>query len=66
MCGTIRTLKNKTLRTAWENWTINKICDRSKIETVEMKLLGSIAGYTILDKKYNEEIRTELQMFNLM
>ena len=67
MCGTIRrTLKNKTLRKtqlkfyktmavpmltyACENWTLNR-SDRRKIETVEMKLLRSVAGYTLFDKK---------------
>ena len=81
MCGTIRrTLKNKTLRKtqlkfyktmafpmltyACENWTLNR-SDRRKIETAEMKFLRSVAGYTLFDKKHNEDIRTELQIFNV-
>lgn len=81
MCGTIRrTLKNKTLRTtqlkfyktmavpmltyACENWTLNR-SDKRKIETAEMKFLRSVAGYTLLDKKHNEEIRTELKIYNV-
>lgn len=81
MCGTIRrTLKNKTLRTtqlkfyktmavpmltyACENWTLNR-SDRRKIETAEMKFLRSVAGYTLLDKKHNEDIRTQLNIYNV-
>lgn len=81
MCGTIRrTLKNKTLRKtqlkfyktmavpmltyACENWTLNR-SDRRKIETAEMKFLRSVAGYTLFDKKHNEDIRTELKIFNV-
>lgn len=81
MCGTIRrTLKNKTLKStqlkfyktmavpmltyACENWTLNR-SNKRRIEVAEMKFLRSVAGYTLLDKKYNEEIRTELNIFNL-
>lgn len=81
MCGTIRrTLKNKTLRStqlkfykimavpvltyASENWTLNR-SDRRKIETAEMKFLRSVAGVTILDKKRSEDIRKDLNIFNL-
>ncbi|KAJ4431286.1 hypothetical protein ANN_19883 [Periplaneta americana] len=81
MCGTIkRTLKNKTLQStqlkfykvmavptltyASDNWTLNR-ADRRKIETAEMKFLRSIAGVTILDRKRNEDIRKDLNIFNL-
>ena len=81
MCGTIRrTLKNKTLRKtqmkfykttavlmltyACENWTLNR-SNRRRIETAEMKFLRSVAGYTLYDKEHNEDIRTELKIFNV-
>ena len=49
---------------ACEKWTLNR-SDRRKIETAEMKFLRSVAGYTLFDKKHNEDIRTELQIYNV-
>jgi hypothetical protein len=47
-----------------ENWTINR-SDKKKIESAEMKLLRSVAGYTVLDQKRSTDIRSELKIFNL-
>ena len=54
-----------TLTYMCENWTINRSY-RRRIETAEMKFLRSVAGYTILDKKYSQEIRDGLKIDNLM
>ena len=47
-----------------EFWTLTKE-DERKIEAAEMIFLRSVAGYTKLDKKRSEDIRTELNIFNL-
>lgn len=76
--GTLkRTLKNKarkdsivklyksmaipTLTYGSETWTITKQY-HTKIQSSEMKFVRSIAGYTKMDKKYNEDIRQELKV----
>lgn len=64
LCGKIRTLKNKTLKTTQlkcykiiavpllnytsKNWTLQR--SEKKIEISEMKFLCSVAGVTLLDK----------------
>lgn len=48
-----------------ENWVLKKR-DESRIEASEMKFLRYVAGYTLMDKKRNDEIRTELKMKNIV
>lgn len=48
-----------------EFWTLTK-SEEKRIEVIEMRFLRSIAGYTLLDKKRNEDIRLELNIFNLI
>ena len=59
-----KTMAVPTSTYACENLTLNR-SDKRKIETAEMKFLRSVAGYTLLDKKHNEEIRTELKIYNV-
>ena len=47
-----------------ECWTLNKELIR-RLEVAEMKFLRFVAGYTLMDKKKNEDIRRELKIFNL-
>jgi hypothetical protein len=42
-----------------ENWTLT-VPQKKRIETAEMKLLRPLAGYTLRDHKYNDDIRSEL------
>lgn len=48
-----------------EFWTLTK-SEEKRIAVIEMRFLRSIAGYTLLDKKRNEDIRLELNIFNLI
>ena len=81
MCGTIRRhLRQKTLRCTQlkfyktmatpmlrdgsENWLLNRK-DKRKIETTEMKFLRAVAGVTLLDHQRNEDIRNQLNIFNM-
>ena len=80
MCGTIRRyLKNTRTETKLkfykmmavpvllygsEFWTLTKKKEKM-IETAEMRLLRNIAGYTRLDRKRNEDIRKQLNIFKL-
>ena len=62
MCGTLsRTLKGKTqtstqikfymvLMFGSENWSLNR-SDKRKIEAAEIRFLGPMTGYSLLDKK---------------
>jgi hypothetical protein len=50
---------------ASENWTINR-SDKEKTESAEMQFLRSVAGYTLLDQKRSTDIRSELNIFNLI
>ena len=47
-----------------EFWTLTKAQER-RIEAVEMKFPTSVAGYTRLDMRRNEDIREELNIFKL-
>jgi hypothetical protein len=47
-----------------ENWSLNR-SDNTKIEPAEMKFLRPTAGYTLLDKKRNSDIRKQLYIFNI-
>jgi hypothetical protein len=49
---------------ASENWTRNR-SDKRKIESVEMRFLHSVAGYTLLDHKRSTDIHSALKIFNL-
>jgi hypothetical protein len=49
---------------ASENWTINRLNKKKKIESAEMKFLRSVAGYTLLDQKRSTDIRSELKILN--
>lgn len=79
--GTIkRTLKNKvqtetmlkfykvaavpSLTYGSECWTTTKNNER-RITTSEMRFLRSTAGYSLRDRKRNEDIREELKIFNI-
>jgi hypothetical protein len=42
-----------------ENWTLTAP-QKISIEAAEMKLLRPLAGYTLRDHKYNDDIRSEL------
>jgi hypothetical protein len=42
-----------------ENWTLT-VSQKKRIEAAEMKLLRPLAGYTLRDHKYNDDIRSEL------
>ena len=42
-----------------ENWSLNR-SDKRKIEAAEMRLLRSLAGYTLWDKKRSADIREQL------
>jgi hypothetical protein len=42
-----------------ENWTLT-VPQKKRIEAAEMKLLRPLAGYTLRDHKYNDDIRSEL------
>lgn len=81
MCGTIvRTLKNKTRRETQlkfykvmavpallygaETWVLTKK-DRLRIQAAEMKFLRAVSGYKLSDQRRNEDIRHELNIFNL-
>lgn len=81
MCGTIRrTLKGKvreetqlkfyktmavsTLMYGSETW-VEKASYRNKIQSAEMRFLRSVKGYSLKDKKRNEEIRQQLNIFTL-
>jgi hypothetical protein len=48
-----------------ENWTL-KASQRRRIEEAEMKLLRSLAGYTLYDHKTNDYIRRELQITGIL
>lgn len=48
-----------------ENWVLRKK-DERRIEAVEMKFFRFVAGYTLLDKKRSEDIRSELNMDNII
>jgi hypothetical protein len=43
-----------------ENWTLTAL-QRRRIEAAEMKLLRTLAGYTLYDHKTNDSVRCELQ-----
>jgi hypothetical protein len=43
-----------------ENWTLTAL-QRRRIEPAEMKLLRTLAGYTLYDHKTNESVGLELQ-----
>jgi hypothetical protein len=47
-----------------ENFTLIKQHEE-KVETMEMKCLRSVAGYTLYDHKTNEEMRKEWDMYNI-
>jgi hypothetical protein len=42
-----------------ENWTLT-VAQKKRIEAAEIKLLRPLAGYTLRDHKYNDDIRSEL------
>jgi hypothetical protein len=44
-----------------ENWTLTA-SQRRRIEAAELKLLRSLAGYTLYDHKTNDSILRELQI----
>jgi hypothetical protein len=44
-----------------ENWTLTAL-QRRRIEAAEMKLLRTLAGYTLYGHKTNDSIRRELQI----
>ena len=46
-----------------ENWSLNR-SEKRKIEAAEMRLLRSMAGYTLWDKKRSSDIREQLGIFN--
>jgi hypothetical protein len=41
------------------NWTLT-VPQKKRIEAAEMKSLRPLAGYTLRDHKYNDDIRSEL------
>jgi hypothetical protein len=53
-----------TLRYNCENWTLN-ITNRQKIEVAEMKFLRNLAGYKLINQKFNTDIRSELTIYHL-
>ena len=46
------------------NWSLKR-SDKRKIEAAEMRFLGSMAGYTLWDKKRSSDIREQLGIFNI-
>jgi hypothetical protein len=48
-----------------ENWTLTAL-QRRRIEAAEMKLLRSLAGYTLYDHKTNDYIRRELRITGIL
>jgi hypothetical protein len=44
-----------------ENWTLT-VPQKKRIEAAKMKLLRPLAGYTLRDHKYNDDIRSELRV----
>jgi hypothetical protein len=42
-----------------ENWALT-VPQKKSTEAAEMKLLRPLAGYTLRDNKYNDDIRSEL------
>ncbi|KAJ4443169.1 hypothetical protein ANN_04819 [Periplaneta americana] len=47
-----------------EFWVLNKKEER-RIEAAEMKFFRGVAGYTLWDRKRNDDIRKELKIFKL-
>lgn len=81
-CGTIRRTLGKKVRKetllkfykamaipaftyGCECWTLNKDQER-RIEAGEMKFLRYVAGYTLFDRRKNEDIRKELNMQSII
>lgn len=81
-CGTIRRTLGKKVRKetlmkyykvmaipsllyGCESWVLKKNEER-RIEASEMKFLRYVAGYTLLDKKRNEDIRKELKIDSII
>lgn len=81
ICGTIkRTLKNKVRKDTMikfyktmavpaalyssETWTMTSR-DKSRLQAAEMRFLRSVLGVTKRDRIRNEDIRNQLQIFNL-
>jgi hypothetical protein len=42
-----------------ENWSL-AVPQKKRIDAAEIKLLRPLAGYTLRDHKYNDDIRSEL------
>jgi hypothetical protein len=54
-----KTLAVPVLLYGAENWTL-RVPQKKRIEAAEIKLLRPLAGYTLRDHKYNDDIRFEL------
>jgi hypothetical protein len=54
-----KTLAVPVLLYGAENWT-STVPQQKRIEAAEMKLIRPLAGYTLRDHKYNDEIHSEL------
>jgi len=59
------TLVLPTILYGSENWTLTAL-QRRRIEAAEMKLLRSLAGYTLYDHKTNDYIRRELRFTGIL
>jgi hypothetical protein len=53
-----------TLTYNCENWTLNRT-NRQKTEVAEMKFLRNLAGYKLINQKFNTDIRSELTIYHL-
>lgn len=47
-----------------ESWTLTEK-DSQRIQRAEMKILRTVAGYSLMDYKTNEENREELKIYSL-
>lgn len=56
-----KTMAIPTLLYGSETWTLTT-SQLKRIEAAEMRLLRPLAGYTLYDHKYNEDIRQELNI----